>query len=92
VSPSADKPVRLWDLDTNLPFLQREDVVFNATISADGKLLATGCWDKNAYIWDIHIVLEEADLECLLFLPDASVDASAGMRDALQQMVQSISY
>jgi len=50
VSSSADKPARLWDLDTNLPFLQHEDVVFNATFSADGKLLATGYWDKNAYI------------------------------------------
>jgi len=66
----------------NLPivlFLQHEDVVFIATISADGKLLATGFWDENAYICDIYIILKEADLECLLFLPDASVDASAGL-------------
>jgi len=78
-SGSNDGAARLWNLDTNLPVgppLQHEDVVFSAAMSADGKLLVTGCRDENAYVWDIHTILKHAGLEDLLSIPDVSVNRS----------------
>ncbi|KAG2028919.1 quinon protein alcohol dehydrogenase-like superfamily [Suillus americanus] len=40
--------------------------VFSVSFSADGKLLTTGCRDKNAYTWDVSAILKEAGLEDLL--------------------------
>lgn len=54
------------------PFLHREDVVFDATISRWWKTVSYRLLGQNAYIWDIYTILKEVDLECLLFLPDAS--------------------
>jgi WD40 repeat protein len=74
-SASYDKTARLWNLDTNLPVgppLQHEELVGGAAISADGKLLVTGCRDGNAYIWDIQIILTEAGIEDLLCTPNVS--------------------
>jgi WD40 repeat protein len=74
-SASYDKTARLWNLDTNLPVgppLQHEELVGGAAISADGKLLVTGCRDGNAYIWDIQIILKEAGMEDLLYTPNVS--------------------
>ncbi|KAG2060605.1 WD40 repeat-like protein [Suillus hirtellus] len=65
--------VRLWNLDTNLPVgppLQHGGDVECAALSADGKLLVTGCKNGNAYVWDIQAILREAGLEHLL--PPAS--------------------
>jgi len=79
-SGSVDSTARLWNLDTNLlvgPPLQHQDIVDNAAVSADGKLLVTGCRDKNAYVWDIHTILKHAGLEDLLSIPDVSVNRSA---------------
>jgi len=79
VSTSFDQTARLWNLDTNLPVgppLQHEDEVNGAAISADGKLLVTGCQDKNAYVWDIHTILENAGLKDILSSPDVSLNAS----------------
>ncbi|OAX38462.1 hypothetical protein K503DRAFT_800435 [Rhizopogon vinicolor AM-OR11-026] len=64
------------------PTLQHEDYVLGAAISADGKLLVTGCYDSNAYIWDIHTILKDAGLEELLSLPDVP-------QNGLEQKVQS---
>jgi WD40 repeat protein len=67
--------VRLWNLDTNLPVcppLQHEEVVDAVVISADGKLLVTGCKD-GAYIWDIQTILTEAGIEDILSAPNVSV-------------------
>jgi WD40 repeat protein len=73
-SSSWDKTARLWNLDTNLPVgppLQHEDHVQSAVLSADGKLLSTGCKDNNVYVWDIQAILKTAGLEYLLSIPDA---------------------
>jgi len=78
-STSWDTTARIWNLDTNLPIgppLQHRDKVESAAISADGKLLVTGCRDKNAYVWDIHTILKDAGLEDLLSIPDVSVTRS----------------
>jgi WD40 repeat protein len=69
VSTSDDKTARLWNLDTNLPIgpsFQHEDCVECAAFSADGKVLVTGCRNKNTYMWNIHAILKQAGLEDLL--------------------------
>ncbi|KAG1851853.1 hypothetical protein DFJ58DRAFT_746204 [Suillus subalutaceus] len=45
------------------------------SFSADGKLLATGCEDKNAYAWDVAAILREAGLDNLLSDPKANKSA-----------------
>ncbi|KAG2341135.1 WD40 repeat-like protein [Suillus weaverae] len=73
-STSWDKTARLWNLDTNLqvgPPLPHENDVGCAALSADGKLLSTGCADENAYVWDVQAILKTAGLEDLLSIPDA---------------------
>ncbi|KAG1884181.1 WD40-repeat-containing domain protein [Suillus subluteus] len=68
-SASSDKTLRLWNLDTNHsigPPLQHEDQVECAALSADGKVLVTGCADNNVYSWDVHAILNQAGLEDLL--------------------------
>jgi len=77
VSGSFDETVRLWNLDTNFPVgppLQHQAAVKGTAISTDGKLLVTGCNDKNAYVWDIHTTLKDAGLEELLSILDVSVN------------------
>jgi WD40 repeat protein len=76
-SGSFDETVRLWNLDTNLPIgppLQHQDTVQSAAISADGKLLVTGCGNQHGYVWDIHTTLKDAGLEELLSILDVSVN------------------
>lgn len=80
-SASRDRTVRLWNLDTNLPVgepLLHEAGVYCAALSADGKLLVTGCNDYNAYVWDIHAILKEIGLDGLLSNPpkDKSKDVA----------------
>ncbi|KAG2069933.1 WD40 repeat-like protein [Suillus decipiens] len=68
-SASDEKVACLWNLYTNLPVgppLQHEDHVECAAFSADGKVLVTGCDDKNVYVWDVHAILGEAGLQDLL--------------------------
>jgi WD40 repeat protein len=68
-SASVNQTARLWNLDTNLPIglpLQHEDGVECAALSPDGKVLVTGCRNKNAYTWDVHAILKKAGLEDLL--------------------------
>jgi len=43
------------------------------SFSADGKLLATGCWDSNAYAWDISAIIREVGLDELLLNPIVSL-------------------
>lgn len=78
-STSWDNTVRLWNLDSNLPVgppLQHEGHVYATAISTDGKLLVTGCGDKNVYVWDIHAILRDVGLEDLLSIPDVSLNTS----------------
>jgi len=78
-SGSVNDTARLWNLDTNLPVgppIQHGNEVHSVAISADGKLLVTGCDDSNAYVWDIHTILKDAGLEDLLSIPDVSVNRS----------------
>ncbi|KAG2737597.1 WD40 repeat-like protein [Suillus brevipes Sb2] len=68
-SASSDKTARLWNLDTNLPVgppLRHENILLTAALAPDGKVLATGCENHNAYTWDVHAILKEAGLEDLL--------------------------
>ncbi|KAG1844638.1 WD40-repeat-containing domain protein [Suillus subalutaceus] len=68
-SASDDRTSYLWNLDTNLPIgppLQHEDQVECAALSADGKVLVTGCVDNNVCLWDVHAILKQAGLEDLL--------------------------
>ncbi|KAG2120269.1 WD40-repeat-containing domain protein [Suillus clintonianus] len=74
VGTSEDQTVRLWNLDTKFlvgPPLQHEHSVTNAALSADGKLLSTGCADENTYVWNIHAILKASGLENLLPILDA---------------------
>jgi WD40 repeat protein len=67
-STSVDT-ARLWNLENSQPIsspLHHADYVRCVSFSADGKLLATGCWDKNAYIWDVSAILQQAGLDDLL--------------------------
>ncbi|KAG2739653.1 WD40 repeat-like protein, partial [Suillus brevipes Sb2] len=51
---SGDRTAQLWNLDNGQPIglpIQHADGVNCVSFSAGGKQLATGCEDKNAYIW-----------------------------------------
>ena len=68
-SASIDNTARLWNLDNGQPIgspIQHTDAVDCLSFLTDGKQLATGCWDKNAYTWDISAIVEEAGLSELL--------------------------
>jgi WD40 repeat protein len=59
----------LWNLDTNLPVeppLHHKAIVFCTVIPADGKLLATGCDNANAHMWDVGVILKNNGHEDLL--------------------------
>jgi WD40 repeat protein len=65
----------LWNLDTNLPVeppLYHKAIVFCTVIPADGKLLATGCNNANAYMWDVGVILKNNGHEDLLSILDVS--------------------
>jgi WD40 repeat protein len=79
LASASDRTARLWNFDTNIPVgppLQHQDIVSCAAISADGKLLVTGCRDKNAYIWDIHAMLTETGSKDFLSIPHVSRNIS----------------
>jgi WD40 repeat protein len=68
-SASLDGTTRLWNLENSQPIsspLHHADSVSCVSFSADGKLLATSCDDKNAYTWDVSAILSEAGLDDLL--------------------------
>jgi WD40 repeat protein len=73
-SASLDNTTRLWNLDTNLPVgppLQHENNVRCAALSADGKLLVTGCQNRNVYTWAIQPILKKPVL--MINCPMASI-------------------
>jgi WD40 repeat protein len=65
----SDTTTRLWNLDNgkliSSPLLHAERVNC-VSFSAGGKLLATGCDDKNVYLWDVAAIIKEAGLDELL--------------------------
>jgi WD40 repeat protein len=68
-STSPDNTAQLWNLNNNQPIsspLKHAATVAVVSFSADGKLLATGCDDCNAYTWDVSAILKEAGLDDLL--------------------------
>jgi hypothetical protein len=74
-SVSGDWTARLWNLENGQPIsspIQHAEQVNCVSFSADGKRLATGCNDKNAYIWDVTVILREAGLDDLLLDPKVS--------------------
>jgi WD40 repeat protein len=68
-SASNDDTARLWNLENGQPIgspLQHDNAVPCVSFSTYGKLLTTGCADKNACTWDISTVIKEAGLSDLL--------------------------
>jgi len=66
-SASRDETVQLWNLENGQPIgspLQHVNAqsVSCVSFSADGKLLATGCDDNNAYSWDISEIVRDNGL------------------------------
>ncbi|KAG2739293.1 WD40 repeat-like protein [Suillus brevipes Sb2] len=77
-SVTRDKTARLWNLENGQLIsspIQHAEQVNCVSFSADGKRLATGCNDKNAYIWDVTTILREAGLDDLLSDPKANKSA-----------------
>ncbi|CAM4882061.1 unnamed protein product [Rotaria socialis] len=55
-SQSFDSPVRLWDVEHGVCqniLVQHPEPVYSVASSPDGRLLATGSFDKAIYIWDM---------------------------------------
>ena len=72
---SFDGTAQLWNLDNGQPIgspLQHTDDVSCLSFSTDGQLPATGCWDNDAYTWDISTMIGEAGLDELLVNPIVS--------------------
>ncbi|KAG2344619.1 WD40 repeat-like protein [Suillus weaverae] len=81
--------LQLWNLDNGQPIgspLQHAESVDHVSFSEDGKLLATGCRDKNAYTWDIAVIVKEAGLDDLL--SDSKANKSAHHVDGTRSPVQ----
>jgi WD40 repeat protein len=61
-SASEDRTLQLWNLKHGHPIsfvhLGHSFPVSSVSFSADGKLLATGCHDANAYTWDFDAIVE----------------------------------
>jgi WD40 repeat protein len=79
ITCSSDGSLRAWNLKSGKQIgadwrreEEDEDVWSIAlspdcvSFSADGKLLATGSEDTNAYTWDVYAILKEAGLDDLL--------------------------
>ncbi|CAF4788768.1 unnamed protein product [Rotaria socialis] len=57
-SASFDSTVRLWDVESGVCqniFVKYSEPVYSVAFSPDGRLLATGSFDKASYIWDIAV-------------------------------------
>jgi WD40 repeat protein len=71
----SGETARLWNLENGQLIgspIQHAEQVNCVSFSADGKRLATGCNDKNAYMWDVTVILREAGLGDLLSDPKVS--------------------
>lgn len=57
-SASFDSTVRLWDVEHGVcqsTLVKHSEPVYSVAFSPDGRLLATGSFDKAIYIWDIAV-------------------------------------
>ncbi len=57
-SASFDSTVRLWDVERGVcqnTLVKHSEPVYSVAFSPDGRLLATGSFDKAIYIWDIAV-------------------------------------
>jgi transducin (beta)-like 1 len=57
-SASFDSTVRLWDVERGVcqsTLVKHSEPVYSVSFSPDGRLLATGSFDKAIYIWDIAV-------------------------------------
>ena len=80
--------VRLWDGKTFLSFTPAETPVIAAAVSLDGKLFATGGWDKKVTLWDVETQNPNCTFEghtgeinTLTFSNDGTLLASGGARN-----------
>ncbi|KAG1853799.1 WD40-repeat-containing domain protein [Suillus tomentosus] len=85
-SASLDGTALLWNLDNGQPFgpplrYAQYDWIESISFSEDGKLLATGCGNKNACKWDVAAIVTEAGLDDLLSDPKANKLALHGFFD-----------
>jgi transducin (beta)-like 1 len=57
-SASFDSTVRLWDVERGIcqsTLVKHSEPVYSVAFSPDGRLLATGSFDKAIHIWDIAV-------------------------------------
>ncbi len=80
--------VRLWNGETFLSFTPAETPIISAAVSPDGKLFATGGWDKKVTLWDVETQTPNRTLEghtgeinTLAFSADGTLLASGGARN-----------
>ena len=86
-SASWDCTARLWNLENGHPVgspLQHAGDVDCISFSADGRLLATGCDDNNAYTWDIAAFVIDAGLDHPLSAVDSDVCKISFLNQASQ--------